>query len=85
MNKLRDNAEFRLLFADRAHRHLHNGGALDVAPGQARWSAIAATIDQAIVAGSARWGDTAEETPYGNTGESRPGVLLKSVYTREAD
>jgi hypothetical protein len=29
LNKLRDNAEFRLLFADRAHRHLHNGGALD--------------------------------------------------------
>ncbi len=85
LNKLRDNAEFRLLYADRAHHHLHNGGALDVAPGQARWSAIASTIDQAIVAESARWGDTADQTPYGNTGESRPGVPLKSVYTREAD
>ncbi len=85
LNKLRDNAEFRLLFADRAHRHLHHGGALDVAPAQTRWSSLAAGIDYAIVAESARWGDTAEETPYGNTGESRPGIPLKPFYTREAD
>jgi hypothetical protein len=85
LNKLRDNAEFRLLFADRAHRHLHNGGALDAAPSQTRWSGIASWIDQAIVAESARWGDTADATPYGNTGESRPGIPLKPVYTRAAD
>lgn len=83
--KLRDNAEFRLLFADRAHRLLHHGGPLDIAPSQDRWMGIASWIDQAIVAESARWGDTAEETPYGNTGFSRPGVPLKPFYNREAD
>lgn len=85
LNRLRDNVEFRLLFADRAHRHLHHGGALDVTPSQTRWSSAATGIDQAIVAESARWGDTAEETPYGNTGTSRPGIPLKPFYTREAD
>ncbi len=82
--RLKTNAEWRLLFADRAHKQLHNGGPLDLAQCQARWQGIASKIDKGIVAESARWGDTADETPYGNT-ESRPGVPLKPVYTREAD
>jgi hypothetical protein len=81
---LRQNAEFRLLFADRVHRHLRNGGALGLEACRARWNALAAVLDKPIVAESARWGDTADETPYGNT-ESRPGVPLKREYTREAD
>ncbi len=81
---LRANAEFRLLFADRVHRHLRNGGALGLEACRARWNALAAVLDRPIVAESARWGDTADETPYGNT-ESRPGVPLKREYTREAD
>ncbi|MES2708789.1 MAG: lamin tail domain-containing protein [Verrucomicrobiota bacterium] len=85
LNQLRANAEFRLLFADRAHKLLHNGGPLDIVPSQERWMNISTWIDQAIVAESARWGDTAEETPYGNTGTSRPGVPLKPFYNREAD
>ena len=81
---LRRNAEFRLLFADRVHRHLQDGGALSLAATQARWNVLAAALDKPIVAESARWGDTADETPYGNT-ESRPGVPLRREYTREAD
>lgn len=81
---LRQNAEFRLLFADRVHRHLHNGGALSLEASRARWNRLAAILDKPIVAESARWGDTADETPYGNT-ESRPGVPLEREYTREAD
>lgn len=76
--RLRDNAEFRLLFADRAHRHLHNDGALNLPNNQRRWQGIADGLDLPIVAESARWGDTASETPYGNT-PSKP------LYTREAD
>lgn len=85
LNQLRANAEFKLLFADRAHKLLHNGGPLDIIPSQTRWMDISSWIDQAIVAESARWGDTAEETPYGNTGTSRPGVPLKPFYNREND
>ncbi|MGV3532810.1 MAG: lamin tail domain-containing protein, partial [Chthoniobacteraceae bacterium] len=78
LQALRQNAEFRLLFADRAQRHLFNNGALSLTASQDRWQAIATQLDKAIVAESARWGDTASTTPYGNT-PSKP------LYTREAD
>lgn len=83
-NALRANAEWRLLVADRAHFLLNNGGPLSVLNCQNRWMQLAAQLDKAIVAESARWGDTAVETPYGNT-ESRPGVPLKDPYLRETD
>ena len=63
--KLRVNSEFRILFADRAHKHLHNGGALSLAVEQARWQSFMDLLDKPIVAESARWGDTADATPYG--------------------
>lgn len=77
--KLKVNAEFRLLFADRAHKHLDHQGALSTAVEQARWQGFADTLDKAIVAESARWGDTADATPYGNA------VPAGKVFTREAD
>ena len=78
---LRANAEWRLLVADRAHFLFNNNGPLSLTANQARWQAIAAELDKPIVAESARWGDTAVETPYGNT-ESRPGVPLRNPYLR---
>lgn len=75
---LRANAEFRLLFADRAQRALLNGGPLSLPAARARWQALADSLDVAIVAESARWGDTADATPYGNASS-------KPVFTREAD
>ncbi len=75
---LRNSPEFRLLFADRVQKHCFNGGALSLAANQNRWSGLAAQLDKAIVAESARWGDTADETPYGTNAS-------KTVYTREAD
>lgn len=81
---LRANAEWRLLVADRAHSLFNNGGPLSVASCQDRWMDIAAVLDKPIVAESARWGDTAVETPYGNT-ESRPGIPLENPYTREGE
>jgi hypothetical protein len=81
---LKANAEFRLLVADRANFLMNNGGPLSVAVAQSRWMDIASQLDKPIVAESARWGDTAVETPYGNT-ESRPGVPLKDPYLRAAD
>jgi CotH protein/chitobiase/beta-hexosaminidase-like protein/lamin tail-like protein/Fn3 domain-containing protein len=74
----RANAEFRLRFADRAHKHLFNGGALYVDPAQPQWdpahpernraaarlAGLAAQIDGAMVAESARWGDQHVAVPY---------------------
>lgn len=56
-SRARRSAEFRLLFADRVHRHLFNGGALTPEASKARYGALAAVIEPAIDAEAARWGD----------------------------
>jgi len=68
---LRQNAEFRMLLADRINAHFHNGGALAVDPRApwwnparpecnrpaARFRATCDLVERAMVAESARWGD----------------------------
>jgi hypothetical protein len=63
-NELRENAEFRLAFADRAQRHLFDQGALTPAAVTTRWLARAEQVDLAIVAESARWGGFRRDPPY---------------------
>ncbi|PYJ02145.1 MAG: hypothetical protein DME25_16800 [Verrucomicrobia bacterium] len=64
-HKLRENAEFRLQFADRVHRHLFNDGALTPAAAASRFRALSDRLDKAIVAESARWGDYRRDVhPY---------------------
>jgi hypothetical protein len=65
--KMRTSEEFRLRFADRVHKHCFNQGALSVTASQERYRDLAQRIDKAIVAESARWGDTQISTPYGNS------------------
>ena len=74
----RANPEYRLAFADRVHRHLFNGGPLYVDPlnpawdpahpernrPAARFATLAAQIEKAMVAESARWGDQHRAIPY---------------------
>jgi hypothetical protein len=55
--QLRDNAEFRLLFADRVHQHFFNDGLLTPAVVAANFQARATEIDVAVIGESARWGD----------------------------
>ncbi len=90
--RLRRNAEFRMLFADRVQKHLFNEGALSERASIDRYLGLANRIDKAIVAESARWGDTQATTPYGNTpGSSRdidadyyPPTINNPIYfTRE--
>lgn len=54
---LRQNEEFRLLFADRVHRHFFNGGIYHGDRPAALYNQRVAEIDTALVAESARWGD----------------------------
>lgn len=63
---LRRQDFFRSRFADRVHYHLHGEGGLNLAASQARYQTVSDEIDLAIVAESARWGDTQQSTPYGN-------------------
>jgi hypothetical protein len=61
----RFNPEFRLLFADRAHRHFFNNGALTTNQTIPRFLRLCDTIDRAIVCESARWGDVVRTSnPY---------------------
>ncbi len=60
---LMENDDFKMAFADRLYRHLFNDGALTDANSQARWQEVNQNIDRAIIAESARWGDTRQEPP----------------------
>lgn len=57
-HRLQRHPEFQLRFADRVQRHYFNGGALSLENAQQRWRTIARGLEPAIVAESARWGDS---------------------------
>jgi hypothetical protein len=57
------NAEYRMRWADRVHRHLFNNGALTPEAWQNRINKLAAFVDVSIAAESARWGDAKTATP----------------------
>ncbi len=79
--KLREVPEFKLLFADRIHKHLNNDGVLTETKSRARWLAAAEQIDKAIVAESARWGNAARSVSYGQA--YVPSTKL--FFTRDLD
>ncbi len=56
-HKLVSNAEYRLRFADRVHKHFSLGGALSPGKCVNRFNTRKDQIDMAIIAESARWGD----------------------------
>ncbi len=57
------NAEYRLRWADRIHRHMFNDGALTPAAWSDRFGKLSPVVDSAIAAESARWGDAKRATP----------------------
>jgi hypothetical protein len=65
-HKLRENAEFRRMFAERAQQHLTHGGALTPENAAERYRKWA--IDSAVVAESARWGDYRRDVHQYKTG-----------------
>ncbi|MCI0541314.1 MAG: chitobiase/beta-hexosaminidase C-terminal domain-containing protein [Verrucomicrobiales bacterium] len=97
----RANAEFRLEFADRVHRHFFNGGALCVEPDlaktnstqprrnipAARFARLAQQVDHAIIAESTRWGDQHARTPYTRDEHWEPECrrVLEEWLTRRSE
>jgi len=61
---LRENEEFRMLFADHTYRHMFNNGPATTQASYARYKQLADQIELAIIAESARWGDQARNRPY---------------------
>ena len=57
------NAEYRMLFADRVHKHFFHDGALTPANFAALFTNLTDQIDRAIVPESARWGDNRQSIP----------------------
>ncbi|MEX2140974.1 MAG: lamin tail domain-containing protein [Pirellulales bacterium] len=62
--RLATNAEYRLLFADRVHKHFFNDGVMTPANAAAAYQARMNEVDRAIVGESVRWGDNGRATPY---------------------
>ncbi|MCA9212254.1 MAG: CotH kinase family protein, partial [Planctomycetales bacterium] len=62
-SRLRRNEEFRLLFADRIHKHMFNDGVLTPQKNIERFDSIVNEIADGMNAESARWGDTHANAP----------------------
>ncbi len=60
---LKQNAEYRMLFADRVHRFMFNGSILTPTSLIPRYEGLAAIVEKAIIAESARWGDQSWAQP----------------------
>ncbi len=56
--RLSSNTEYKMRFADRVYKHFFNQGALTPDSCKARFKKTADEIDMAIIAESARWGDS---------------------------
>jgi hypothetical protein len=75
--KLVDNAQYRLDFADRVHKHMvAPDGALTPSQNIARWAKWMAIMDKPIVAESVRWGDYRRDVHPWQSGTYQ-------LYTRE--
>lgn len=76
---LRQNPEFRLLFADRVRKHFFNDGALSPTQVKARLEGLLAQVESAAVAESARWGDYRRDNHPSGTPTPIP------LYTRDVE
>ncbi len=74
-NALTEHPDFKLAFADRVYRHCFGDGALTESQTLARFDRLMRSIESAIVAESARWGDSAhgqEDAPRTRHGNWYP-------------
>jgi len=62
--QLLEHPEYRMRFADRVHKHFFNNGVLTYTLSKDRMLARAGQIETAIIAESARWGDSKHSTPF---------------------
>jgi hypothetical protein len=58
---LYDNADFRMLFADRIYKHCFNNGALIDSQAQLRWNTLVNHLNEASICEWVRWGDYSQE------------------------
>lgn len=76
------HADYKMLLADRIHRHLFNRGALTPAVTNARLTAMCREINRAIYAESARWVDSGESRTPATWASERNNILKNFLPTR---
>jgi hypothetical protein len=72
--KLVENPQYRARFADHVYKHFFNGGALTPEANTKRFLSRKEEIDPAIIAESARWGDSKREPAYTRDNAWLPAV-----------
>jgi hypothetical protein len=85
--QLAANAEYRLRFADHVYKHFFNDGVMTPAASAQRLQARQDTIDLAIIAESARWGDAKVTKPRTKDDDWLPQVrtLLNDYFPKRTD
>ena len=85
-NRAKVNEDFMILFADRVYKLVFNNGALTDDNSRLRWSTLNEVIEDAVVAESARWGDSLEDgitrtrdEHWGNEVERLDGLMDGNV------
>ncbi|HWQ91324.1 MAG TPA: lamin tail domain-containing protein, partial [Clostridia bacterium] len=95
-SRLSQNAEFRLRVADRVQKYFLNGGLFTTENLRSRFQVRSNEIYRAVVAESARWGDSKRATPftrdlewrtevnrvYGTYFAQRPGIVLGQLQAK---
>ena len=76
--------DFRMLLADRIHKHLFNSGALTPAANTARLTAMCGEITRAFYAESARWIASGESRMPDTWASSRDDILINWFPNRTA-
>ncbi|MBW8041753.1 MAG: hypothetical protein FVQ85_17390, partial [Planctomycetes bacterium] len=78
------NPEYRLRFADHVYKHFFNGGLLEVTSARNHIQNRADQINMAIVAESARWGDSSYYPPRTKNNDWLPEIdrLLYDIFDR---
>jgi hypothetical protein len=73
------NPDFRVTLADRLYKQISPGGALSDESARARWLEITGELEEAMIAESARWGDTWFDPPITQADwhEGRGAVLAQ--------
>ena len=79
-DRLKSFSEYRMEFADRVQRHFFSGGTLSPESTIARYGAIAISVEPAIIAETARWGDDNLSPPQDLTDWKRERDWLLGPY-----
>ncbi len=83
-SKLRLNPHFARDFGDRVQELMFNGGVLSPVKNDARWKTRQAELDVAIIAESARWGDSRQSVALTRNANWLPEMAWEQSYWTQA-